>query len=267
MNQSTESPLIIRREPPLAWLIINRPEARNALNTDLWRRLATEASRLSPDTDIRAIIIRGAGDETFISGADVSEFPALRGDAEMTAQYDLLANEALQALMNLPQPVIAMINGLCYGGGVLLALVCDLRFASEKAQFAIPAARLGLAYPMERGVQRLVAIVGPTMAADILLSGRVLDAAEALSAGMVNRVYAGDELERAVQEYATRLAALAPLSLAAHKLEIQQAMRPAAGMRDTKKIDEAIGRCLDSADYKEGVAAFLEKRKPRFTGR
>lgn len=266
MTQSNELSLLVRREPPLAWLIINRPAARNALNTEVWRRLAAEARLLSEDKETRVIIIRGAGHEAFISGADVSEFPALRSNADLTAQYDNLANDALQALMNAPQPVIAMINGVCFGGGVLLSLVCDLRFASENARFAIPASRLGLAYPMERGVERLVSIVGPTMAADILLSGRVLDSAEALRSGMINRVYTSEEIESSVHEYATRIAELAPLSLAAHKLEIQQAMRQSE-TRDTARIQEAIRQCLDSEDYKEGVAAFLEKRKPRFTGK
>jgi len=266
MTQSTESPLIARREPPIGWLIINRPAARNALNVEVWRLLAEEASRLSKDPDIRVIIIRGAGDEAFISGADVSEFPALRSDSKATAQYDQLTTDALQAIVNAPQPVIAMINGLCYGGGVLLSLTCDLRFAAENARFAVPAARLGLAYPMERGVERLVSIVGPTIAADILLSGRVLDAEEAMRTGMINRIYASDELESAVRKYALAMTGLAPLSLAAHKLEIQQAIRSTES-RDRVKINEAIRRCLDSEDYKEGIAAFLEKRKPRFTGR
>jgi enoyl-CoA hydratase len=215
---------------------------------------------------VRVLIIRGAGDQAFISGADVAEFPALRANAELTAEYDRLANTALQALMNAPQPVVAMINGVCFGGGVLLALTCDLRFASEDAEFAIPAGKLGLAYPFEMGVQRLVKIVGPAQAADILFSGRAFDAKEALAIGLLNRVLPGAELENFTREYALKMAESAPLSLAAHKLEIQQALL-GDSEKDVGRAEEAVRLCLNSADYQEGIAAFLEKRKPRFTGK
>ncbi len=262
MNEANENPLIISREPPLAWLVINRPASRNAINSEVWRELADAATQLAGDSAIRVLIIRGAGDKAFISGADVGEFPLLRANAGLTTEYDRIANEALEALRRAPQPVIAMINGACFGGGVLLALSCDLRFAADHAKFAIPAARLGLAYPPEMGVRRLVAIVGAAHAADILFSSRTLDAPEAYRIGMVNRVLANDELEAFTREYALQMAELAPLSLAAHKIEIQEAMLHG----DMTEAHEAVRRCLDSQDYQEGIAAFLEKRKPRFTG-
>ena len=180
-------PLILRREPPLAWLVVNRPEARNALNAAVWRDLASSVRTVAADGDVRVIILRGAGDQAFLSGADISEFGALRANAAMTAEYDALSTEAWQALGAAPQPVLAMINGLCFGGGVAVALACDLRFAATHARFAVPAARLGLSYPFAHGVERLVRVVGPTAAADILLSARVIDAAEALRIGLVNR--------------------------------------------------------------------------------
>jgi enoyl-CoA hydratase/carnithine racemase len=184
----------------------------------------------------------------------------------LTAEYDRLANQALQALMDAPQPVIAMINGACFGGGVLLALTCDLRFANQDAKFAIPAGRLGLAYPFEMGVKRLVKIAGPANAADILFSGRTFDADEALRFGMLNRVLPSTELENFIREYALQMAESAPLSLAAHKLEIQQAILHDSE-NDAQRVEEAVRHCLNSEDYKEGIAAFLEKRRPLFTGR
>src|SRR5262245_33179542 len=126
MNDVIENSLIVRREPPLAWLIINRPASRNAINSEVWSELANAANQLASDTAIRVISIRGAGDKAFISGADVAEFPLLRANAGLTAEYDRIANNALEALRRAPQPVIAMINGACFGGGVLLALTCDL---------------------------------------------------------------------------------------------------------------------------------------------
>jgi enoyl-CoA hydratase len=161
--------------------------------------------------------------------------------------------------------VIAMINGLCFGGGVAIALACDLRFAASHARFAVPATRLGLSYPLE-SIERLVQVCGPTAAADILLSARALDAGEALHVGLVNRVVAGAELEATTRAYALEAARGAPLTLAAHKRAIQECLRPPAG-RDLTAVREAMRRCFDSADYQEGIAAFLEKRPPRFQGR
>jgi len=161
--------------------------------------------------------------------------------------------------------VIAMINGLCFGGGVAVALACDLRFAADHARFAVPATRLGLSYPME-AIERLVQVVGPGGAADILLSARALDAAEALHLGLVNRVVPAAELESTTRAYALSMAEGAPLTLAAHKRAIRESLRP-PGERDVAALREAMRRCFDSADYQEGIAAFLEKRPPRFSGR
>src|ERR1051325_5212270 len=188
MTSTNASPLLVLRQPPIATLIINRPESRNAVNAEVWRALADEAKALTQDQEVRVLVIRGAGDKAFIAGADVAEFPSIRANAALTAEYDRLANAALQALIEAPQPVIAMINGVCFGGGVLLALTCDLRFACQAARFAIPAGRLGLAYPFEMGVKRLVKTVGPAHAADILFSGRLLDSQEAWQMGLLNRV-------------------------------------------------------------------------------
>lgn len=258
--------LLLRIEPPLAWLIVNRPAARNALSVAIWAGLGEGVQTLAADSRVRVIIIRGAGDDAFMSGADITEFPKLRADAAMTAEYDRQTATALAAIAGAPQPVIAMINGLCFGGGCSVALACDLRFAADHARFAIPAARLGLAYPFERGVERLVHVVGPTHAADILLSARAFTADEALHVGFVNRVIDRDRLDAETREYASQMARNAPLTLAAHKVAIQESMR-AAAERNLDRLRTLNTNCFDSADYQEGVAAFLTKRTPRFEGR
>lgn len=265
VSTAAEEVLIVRREPPLAWCIVNRPAAHNAMNADVWRGLAERVEELGQDDEIRVIILRGAGEKAFISGADITEFRALRNSAAMTAEYDQLSVRAWLALNRARQPVIAMINGLCFGGGVAVAVACDLRFAADHARFAVPAARLGLAYPMP-AVERLLQVIGPTHAADILLSTRAIDAAEAERIGFVNRVVPRAELEEHTRAYALAMAECAPLTVAAHKLAIQQLMQPAE-RRDLAALQDAVKRCFDSADYQEGIAAFLEKRKPNFRGK
>jgi len=261
----SQSELIVTIEAPLAWVVINRPASRNALNLAVWRALGAQLPLLDARTEVRVVLLRGAGDEAFLAGADITEFPETRSDASMAAAYERDTHAALEAITALSKPVIAMINGLCFGGGCSVALACDLRFAADHARLAIPAARLGLAYPFAHGVQSLVELVGPGHAADMLFSARALDAHEALRIGLVNRVEPRAALEAVARDYALKMAHGAPLSLAAHKAAIRAARH--AGPAHTAAAEALVARCFDSADYQEGVAAFLAKRPPRFTGR
>jgi len=260
----TEPSILIRREPPLGWVIVNRPAARNALTTAMWQQLADEINGLAAETDIRVILLRGAGDQSFISGADIGDLKAQLVQPALVAESYRFTTRVMDAISTAPKPVVAMIQGHCLGGGVLIALACDIRFAGESAQFGIPAAKLGVAYPPEHGIARLVHTVGATHASDILLSGRTLDATEAWRIGLVNRVVAADILESQTRDYALALAQGAPLTLAAHKLAIQQTLR---FERDVAAIEAAVAQCYRSTDCHEGLAAFLEKRPPIFSGR
>ncbi len=258
--------IAVRREMPLGWVIVNRPAMRNAMNAGMWHALGVAVQSLVDDADVRVILLTGAGEQAFIAGADIAELKAQTENAELIETNIRESLTGLRAITAAPKPVIAMINGACFGGGVLIAATCDLRFASAIAQFGIPAGKLGLAYPFDEGVVRLVNLIGPANAADVLLSGRAFDAEEARQMGLVNRVLLPGELEAYTREYALKLAATAPLSLAAHKLAIQQAQVSDAG-RNRAACLAAIQLCYESADHREGLQAFLEKRAPRFQGR
>jgi enoyl-CoA hydratase len=262
MDQQT---VLIRKQPPLGWMVLNRPQVRNALNLETWRAIAEGTAALEADPDIRVLIMRGVGNEAFISGADISEFKELRSNAEKAKAYRDWPNRAIAALVNCSKPVVAMIAGVCVGGGVQVALSCDIRIAARGTRFGIPAARLGLAYPLD-GVLALTQIVGPANAREILLSARLFDAEEALSMGLISKLVSVEELEGFVRHYAEQMAHNAPLTMAAAKACIREAVKDPE-QRNQKLVDELVARCFNSQDYREGVQAFAEKRRPKFTGR
>jgi enoyl-CoA hydratase len=245
-----------------AWLILNRPERRNALNAAMWEAIPPLIAALAATPDVRVIIIRGAGTEAFAAGADISEFSETRNDAAAAARYEQLNGQAFAAVRNCEKPVIAMIHGFCIGGGLALALAADLRIAHSAALFALPPARLGLAYPVD-GLRDLVATVGAPAAKEMIFTARRLPAEEALRIGLVNRIAA--DLETGTAALAAELASGAPLTLAHAKRAIDLiAGRP--GHVSEAETAALAARCFDSADYAEGRAAFLEKRKPVFRG-
>jgi enoyl-CoA hydratase/carnithine racemase len=252
------------RDGPIATIVLNRPEKRNAITIEMWRDLPGVLSGLESDQDVRVVVVRGAGDEAFASGADISEFERVRGDARAARTYSATVGSAEHGLADFPRPTIAMISGFCVGGGLELALACDVRWASRASRFGITAARLGIVYSLA-ATRRLASVVGPSHARDLLFSGRLVDAEGALAMGLVNHVCAPAALEEETYAYARLLAQQAPLSQRGAKMMLQHLLGE-GGMAESD-LSAVIERAYDSADYREGVRAFLEKRAPRFHGR
>jgi len=265
MQDAKADPLLVKHEPPLGWLVLNRPEVRNALNLRSWGRIAEAVAELEADPVVRVMVMRGATPESFISGADISEFQDLRSNADQARTYREAPRRASSALANSTKPIIAMISGLCMGGGVQVAISCDIRIAARGTRFSVPAARLGLAYPLDAALN-LVQVVGPANARDILLSGRVFDAEEALAMGLINKLVGSAELEGLTRDYALAMASNAPLTMTAAKAAIRESLKD-PNERDLETVQEAVERCFNSEDYREGISAFMEKRRPRFSGR
>ena len=251
------------RDGAIGWLIFDQIERRNAINSAMWAAIPAAVAELDNNPEVRIIVLRGAGDVAFVSGADISEFKEAR-NADRAAEYAALNGRAFAALAGAAKPVIAMVHGFCVGGGTAIALHADLRYAADDAQFGIPAARLGLGYEAE-GIERLAQLVGPSTAAEMLFTARRYGAEEALRVGLVNAVVPKAELESFVQDVAATIAANAPLTLRSAKLVLRE-LGQSPELRDTQLVEESIRACLASADYREGVQAFLEKRPPKFRG-
>ncbi len=257
--------LLVTIDDGIAQLTFNDPATRNALGTEIREALPGALRALQEDGDVRVVVATGAGGTAFVSGANIAEFGERRTTPEARARYDEAAAATARAWASLEKPIIAMIRGYCIGGGLLTALQADIRIASDDAQFAIPAARLGLGYGFG-GVQSLVELVGPGWAAELLFSARRLGAGEALQAGLVNRVVPGDRLADEVMDLARAIRANAPLTIRACKVALREAGRE-PGRRDLERVAELVEACFRSEDYREGQRAFLEKRAPQFLGR
>jgi enoyl-CoA hydratase/carnithine racemase len=264
MHATHPSKLPVRAETkgPVGYLILDRPERRNALSFDMWKSVTRLIGELSDDKTVRVIVLRGAGELPFCSGADISEFETVRATSEGARAYEEANVVAFDAIAACAKPTIAMIRSFCMGGGVGLAAACDLRVASASAEFAIPPGKLGLAYPPS-AIRYIVAAIGASHAKDLLYTARRVKADEAEKLGFINRLVAEDALESEVEKLAATIAENAPLSLKAGKLAINYA---AGYSSDLKAVKDAADRCFDSADYREGRGAFLEKRKAQFKG-
>ena len=259
------SKIRVERSGFIGRVIIDNEAKRNAMSLDMWQAIPAAITELDGDIGIHVIVVTGAGDVAFVSGADISEFDAVRGDTKSAAHYDDINAECYRAVRNAHKPTIALIKGFCMGGGFGLAAACDLRLSNRSGKFCIPAGKLGVGYPTN-AVADVVNLVGSANAKELYLTAKVYDAEGAEKIGFLNEIYDDEAFDDLAEKYCHAIANLAPLSAQYHKAAINNAIHQAECLPlDTLKT--MANACFDSEDYAEGRLAFKEKRKPRFVGK
>jgi enoyl-CoA hydratase/carnithine racemase len=256
--------MLSRKEGGVGYVIFNNPERHNAVSLEMWEAASEYLEDFANDKAVRVVVFSGAGGKAFVSGADISKFESERSSKEAIDRYNVAVDVANTAIYEFPKPTIAMIQGYCIGGGLGLALCCDMRICSDNSKFGVPAAKLGLGYGF-KGIKKLVDVVGPSFAKEIFYTARQFTAVEAKDMGLVNRVLPAAELETYVKNYAETISGNAPLTVDAVKYIVGQVLTDES-TRDLKKCADLVAQCFASKDYTEGRTAFMEKRKPQFTG-
>ncbi|MBV9251156.1 MAG: enoyl-CoA hydratase/isomerase family protein [Acetobacteraceae bacterium] len=257
--------MLAAKDQGVGLITFNQPEKRNAMSLEMWTGFGEILDEFREDNSVRVVVLTGAGNKAFVSGADISQFEKNRSNADAQREYDRLSGIGRAKYHEFPKPVIARIRGFCLGGGLAIAMGADLRIAAEDSQFGIPAARLSIAYAPE-SVRRLIDLVGPAHARMILYTARRIDAEEAQRIGLINKMVPDEELTDYVLDLARTIADNAPLSVAASKLTINEMLKDES-QRDMDAVQRMMETCFNSADYREGRTAFMEKRAPRWQGR
>jgi enoyl-CoA hydratase/carnithine racemase len=257
--------MLARKADGIGWMTFNNPERHNAVSMEMWQAAERILADFTADDAVRVVVLHGAGGKAFVSGADISKFESERASEAAVEAYQVQVRRVHDLMGDLPKPSIAMIQGYCIGGGTALAISCDLRICGDTASFGVPAAKLGLGYPLY-GLRRLVDLVGPAFAKEIFFTARRFTAEEARIMGLVNRVVPNADVEAFVLDYAKTIAANAPLTVTSAKFIIQEALKD-RGAADEEACGRMVKACFASEDYIEGRRAFMEKRAPVFKGR
>lgn len=257
--------MLASKQDGVGFITFNQPEKRNAMSMEMWLGLGEILAEFEEDSTVTCVVMTGSGDKAFVSGADISQFAKNRNNADAQREYDRITGVGRERFHKFSKPTIAKIRGFCMGGGLAIAMATDIRISATDGQFGIPAARLSIAYAPD-SVRRLIDLVGPAHARMILYTARRIDAREAERIGLINQCVEIDELDKTVMDIANTIAENAPLSVRASKLTINEMLKDESA-RNMAAIKEIGELCFNSADYKEGRTAFMEKRRPKFVGR